>query len=686
MAELHTDIRFVKGIGEKRAQLLGKLGITTLQDLICHYPRSYEDRSNFRDIASLTPEETVCIKAFVTVAPTLTRMRNGKPCVSLTISDETGSLQVTFFNNPYVKQQIFLGNEYHFYGKIYQSTYHLSMINPAFEARHKAGIITGRIVPVYPSATGISQTFLMTVIQSSLTALNGNYPNILPDAVCKRHALVPVDEAFQNIHAPESIEKLNAARKRLIFEELFVLACGLGLLKERRTYVNGVAFQTVDWDVFYRTLPFTPTNAQKRAIHEATSDMCTGRPMNRLIQGDVGSGKTLIAAACIWFAFQNGKQSAFMAPTEILAKQHFATLSELLAPFHIPLTLLTGSMTEKQKRHCKEDIVLGTASAVIGTHALLSSGVDFHDLALVIVDEQHRFGVRQRSALLEKGSTPHILVMSATPIPRTLALILYGDLDVSILDELPPGRQTVDTFLVDDSMRNRIYRFILRLVTEGRQVFIVCPRVEEDENENADTIKSAEAYASELQTSIFPQLRISCIHGKMHAKQKDAIMHDFLAGEIHILVATTVIEVGVDVPNSALMIIENAERFGLSQLHQLRGRVGRGIHKSYCVLFSNTKNQDTKKRLQVMCETSDGFRIADADLKLRGPGDFFGARQHGLPEMHMADLCNDIELLQIAQQEAKTLLKTDPYLQHEENKPLLQRLKVLFHLYGETFN
>ena len=491
--------------------------------------------------------------------------------------------------------------------------------------------------------------------------------------------------AYENVHFPADMRALELARTRLVFEELFVLACALGLLRGGREAASGRKLGEADLGVFTSSLPFTPTGAQLRAIGDALSDMRSGRLMNRLVQGDVGSGKTLVAAACVWYAAQSGAQSAFMAPTEILAEQHFATLTGFLEPFGIRVAKLTGSMKAKEKREVLAALASGEVQLCVGTHALLSEGVAFRDLALVVTDEQHRFGVQQRAALAEKGAVPpHILVMSATPIPRTLALIIYGDLDVSLIDELPPGRQKVDTFAVDSSYRARLNGFMEKLVSEGRQVFVVCPRIEDDE-EQPDDLKSAEEHAAELREQL-PGLRIGCIHGKLKAKEKDELMSLFSSGGLDVLVSTTVIEVGVDVPNAALMVIENAERFGLSQLHQLRGRVGRGRHKSWCILVSDAKGEEARARLAAMTHISDGFKIAEEDLRLRGPGDFFGSRQHGLPELHIADLGADMNVLKAAQESAKKLLESDPELAYPENARLKERAEELISLSGGRFN
>jgi len=470
-----------------------------------------------------------------------------------------------------------------------------------------------------------------------------------------------------------------------VFEELFILSAALALLRGRRSAQNGPRFTAYPLEEFWACLPFSPTDAQRKAAGEALADLCSGKPMSRLLQGDVGSGKTLVAASLIWETFKNGYQAAFMAPTEILADQHFKNLTQLLSPYGIRVVKLVGSMTAKQKRQTNELLALGMADLAVGTHALIGEGITFRNLGFVVTDEQHRFGVEQRGALAEKGDNPHVLVMSATPIPRTLALIIYGDLDISILNELPPGRQKVDTYSVSEDMRPRIWKFVRRLVGEGRQVFVVCPMVEENEA-LPESVKSAEEHAKHLQKDIFPDLRVACIHGRMKGKEKDAVMAAFAAGEYDILVSTTVIEVGVDVPNAALMIVENTERFGLSQLHQLRGRVGRGPHKSYCILFSDTSALEAKARLDILCRTNDGFMISEEDLRLRGPGDFFGSRQHGLPEMHVADLSADMRVLKVAQEEATAVLRADPALSRPDNCRLRERIDELYKIHGETFN
>jgi len=540
----------------------------------------------------------------------------------------------------------------------------------------------------------------MNAVRSGLDKCVDELPDVLPDSIVTHYELCRTRYAYENIHFPPNFKELDIARKRLIFEELFVLAAAMKFLREKRNDHTGTSLKIPDFNAFYNTLPYKPTGAQVRAINEAAQDMASTRPMNRLIQGDVGSGKTLVAAACCIMTVRSGYQAAFMAPTEILAKQHYASLTNLLEPLGIRVGLLTGSMTAKGKRETYEMLSNGEIDLIIGTHALISEGVHFKNLALAITDEQHRFGVNQRSLLSEKGDSPHVLVMSATPIPRTLALIIYGDLDVSIIDEMPPGRQEIETHIIDERHRKRAYTFVEKLIAEGRQVYIICPMVEDDTLETGesgdrdDGLKSVKKYYETLSKEIFPTLKIELVHGKMPTKKKDAAMAAFASGEADILVATTVVEVGVDVPNAALIIIENADRFGLSQLHQLRGRVGRGKHESYCVLFRTSSNTDAlnisgsnqSERLEVMKSTNDGFKIAEEDLKLRGPGDFFGSRQHGLPELRIANFATDINVLHQAQNAAENLLREDPELTAAENRKLADQIKRLFEINADKMN
>ena len=682
MAALSTDIRYIKGVGEARAKALAKLGITDLRSLLSYFPRAYEDRRACKKIAGLVPGEMSCVCAVVAGEAKLSRIRKGLDLVKLRVVDESGALELTYFNQSYLKNTFHTGEAYVFYGRAEGTPRRLQMTNPLFE-REGERRITGRIMPIYPLTAGVSQSMLYKAVEQGLAACVDELPDILPEDVRLAHQLCHTRFAYENIHFPTGDEALAAARRRLAFEELFLLALGLKLLRSRRTFVAGKRCRDTDPSPFFAALPFSLTAAQRRAVDDIARDLSLERPMNRLCQGDVGSGKTMVAAAAIYMAAKNGLQCALMAPTEILAEQHYRSLAPLLTPLGISCALLTASTRAKERRALNEALRSGELSLVIGTHALLSPDVQYQNLGLVVTDEQHRFGVDQRAALSAKGENPHLLVMSATPIPRTLALMIYGDLDVSVLDELPPGRQKIDTFAVPSSYHARIYAFLRKLVQEGRQAYIVCPMVAEND-ELPDERKAVTAYAEHLQTEIFPDLRVAPIHGKMKPKEKDAVMRAFAAHEIDVLVSTTVIEVGVDVPNAALMLIENAECFGLSQLHQLRGRVGRGQHKSYCVLVSDSKGEENKARLKIMSSTNDGFAIAEEDLRLRGPGDFFGSRQHGLPALRVADLSCDLSLLHETQSAAEQLLAADAELAAH---PLLKaRIELLFSLNADAMN
>ena len=682
MADLNTDVRGIKGIGEQRAKALGKLGIATLRDLISWFPRKYDDRTQMRRIADLIPGESACVAAMIATPPTVAHIRKGMDLVKVRAVDESGVLDVTFFNQTWLKNSLQVGQTYIFCGKAEGNLLRRSMASPIVE-REGQREATGRIVPIYPLTAGVSQLILQRSIRQGLDECAAILPDILPHEVRLAHNLCHVGYAYENIHFPESAEALEIARRRLAFEELFLFTIGLQRLRLRREVVRTTPCKAVEMKPFYDALPFSLTAAQRRCVEEAISDMRSGGAMNRLCQGDVGSGKTMVAAGSVYFAVKNGLQAALMAPTEILAQQHYAGLAPLMECLGIRCALLTGSTPAKTKRSIAAQLASGEIDFAIGTHALITEGVEYHNLGLVVTDEQHRFGVAQRTALAEKGHHPHILVMSATPIPRTLALILYGDLDVSIIDELPPGRQPIETFAVPGSYHQRIYNFIRRLVAEGRQAYIVCPMVEVND-ELPDERKAVTEYAQMLQKEVFPDLRVAYVHGKMKPKEKDAVMTAFAARETDILVSTTVIEVGVDVPNAAVMVVENAERFGLSQLHQLRGRVGRGKHQSYCVLISDNKNEETRARLKVMTKTADGFKIAEEDLRLRGPGDFFGERQHGLPGLRIADIGCDTKLLQEAQQAALALLERDPEL--KSCPAAAERVEELFRQKADAMN
>ena len=682
MADLTTDIRYIKGIGEQRAKALNKLGITTLRDLISWFPRKYDDRRQARRIADLVPGESACVAAMIAAEPKVSHIRKGMDLIKVRAVDETGVLDITFFNQTWLKSQLIQGETYIFYGKAEGNLLRKTMASPIVE-REGRGEFTGRIVPIYPLTAGVSQLILSRSIRQGLDACADILPDALPDQVRQDHHLCRIGYAYENIHFPEDETALDLARRRLAFEELFFFTIGLQRLRSRRETVRVEPCGDVDMAEFYHALPFTLTEAQRRCVEEALADMRSGQPMNRLCQGDVGSGKTMVAAACVYFMVKNGRQAALMAPTEILAQQHYNGLAPLLESLGIRCALLTGSTKAAVKRSIAAQLAAGEIDFAIGTHALITEGVAYADLGLVVTDEQHRFGVAQRAALAAKGQHPHTLVMSATPIPRTLALILYGDLDVSVIDQLPPGRQPIETYAVPGSYHPRVYNFIRKLVAEGRQAYIVCPMVEEND-ELPDERKAVTAYAQQLQAEVFPDLKVAFVHGKMKAKEKDAVMAAFAAHGTDILVSTTVIEVGVDVPNAAVMVIENAERFGLSQLHQLRGRVGRGKHQSYCILISDNQNEETKARLKVMTKTADGFKIAEEDLRLRGPGDFFGERQHGLPGLRIADIGCDTQLLKEAQQAAEKLLARDPDLR--DHPAAAERVAELFAQASDTLN
>lgn len=682
MAKLSDPITMLKGVGEVRAKQLAQLNIFTLRDLICHFPRGYEDRTKLVPIEKLEPDVPACFRAMVMNTPRTSHIRKGLDLTKVQVADSTGRLNVTFFNSRFAAQQLEYGREYIFYGAVSGDFIGYSMTNPVFEAPESQPVTTRRILPIYPLTAGLTNAALLRLVQQAL-AVCGLPEEILPAEVREKYGILPAERAYFAIHEPNSMAEAELAKKRMIFEEFFVFSAGLALMRAARKEKKTEPYTDFDMAPFYDSLPFTLTGAQSRAVGEILEDFRRGIPMNRLVQGDVGSGKTMVAAAAAYCAARNGAQTALMAPTEILAEQHFASLSALFVPLGVSVALLTGSMTGKQKKEVRERIAAGEVQVVIGTHALLSESTRFDNLGLVITDEQHRFGVGQRSRLSAKGEDPHLLVMSATPIPRTLALILYGDLDVSILDELPPGREPVDTFLVGESYRPRINAFIRKQVAEGHQCFVVCPAVEENEELG---IKAASVWAETLQQTVFPDLRIALLHGQMKGAEKEAAMASFARGEADVMVATTVIEVGVDVPNATLMVIEDADRFGLSQLHQLRGRVGRGKAKSYCILTTHNRNPETLQRLKALCKTTDGFKIAEEDLRLRGPGDFFGSRQSGLPAFRVADLGCDLAAMKGAQQASADWIDAYGASDTPEAKALRQRIGDLFARSEGTMN
>ena len=682
MARLSDPITILKGVGPSKAKQFENLNIRTLGDLICHFPRGYEDRTRLVTISQLEADRPACFKAVVMNTPRTAHIRKGLDMTKVQLADHTGRLNVTFFNNRYVTDQLHYGEEYIFYGAINGDFSGYGMTNPVFEQVNSPAVTTRRVLPIYPLTAGLTNAAMLKAVRQAL-AICDVPAEIIPEAVRRQYGILPAERAYYAIHEPASIEEAELAKRRLVFEEFFVFSAGLSLLRAARAEKATAPYENTNLQPFYGALPFALTGAQKRAIDEIAADVSRGAPMNRLVQGDVGSGKTMVAAAAAYLAANNHKQAALMAPTEILAEQHYQSLQKLFAPLGLRVGLLTGSMKESEKQAVREAIAAGTVDLAVGTHALLTDATVFADLGMVIADEQHRFGVAQRSKLSAKGTDPHLLVMSATPIPRTLALIMYGDLDVSILDELPPGRQKVDSFLVGESYRARINAFIRKQVAEGHQCFVVCPAVEENEELG---IKSAEAWAETLEKTVFPDLRVLLLHGQMKAAQKEAAMAAFAAGEGDILVATTVIEVGVDVPNATLMVIEDADRFGLSQLHQLRGRVGRGSAKSFCILTSHNRNTETLQRLKALCSTTDGFRIAEEDLKLRGPGDFFGARQSGLPSFRVADLSFDLQVLKDAQMASARWIEESGTADTPEAEALRQRIGELFRRAEGTMN
>ena len=645
MARLTDPITILKGIGSAKAKQFANLNIFTLGDLICHFPRGYEDRTKLVPIERLEPDVPACFKAMVMNTPRTSHIRKGLDITRVQVADPSGRLNLTFFNSKYVSDNLIYGREYIFYGAVSGDFVGYNMTNPVFESLDSAPVTTRRVLPIYPLTAGLTNAAVLRAVRQALSICDPP-AEIIPEQVRRQYGILPAERAYYAIHEPASMEEAELAKKRLIFEEFFIFSAGLSLMRIARAEKKCPGYTDMDMAPFYGSLPFELTGAQRQAVDEILGDFRKGAPMNRLIQGDVGSGKTMVAAAAAYCAIRNSRQAALMAPTEILAEQHYASFARLFEPLGIGTVLLTGSMTAKEKRLAREAIASGEASMVIGTHALLSEATVFSALGLVITDEQHRFGVGQRAKLSNKGMDPHLLVMSATPIPRTLALLMYGDLDVSIIHELPPGRQAVDTFLVGESYRPRINAFIRKQVAEGHQCFVVCPAVEENEELG---LKAATVWAETLQQTVFPDLRIALLHGQMKGSEKEAAMASFARGEADVMVATTVIEVGVDVPNATLMVIEDADRFGLSQLHQLRGRVGRGRAKSYCILTSRNRNQETLQRLKALCKTTDGFKIAEEDLKLRGPGDFFGSRQSGLPTFRVADLSFDLQTLKDAQ-------------------------------------
>ena len=677
-AELHTTltpdtpVRYLKGVGPKTAERFEKLGILTLSDLLCHYPRRYLDFSKPYSIAE-APADTECVvKAEVFAKPGGRILPGGRRMERITAGDDVSSLEITWFNNPYAAQKLELGQEYYFQGIVTGGMLRRQMVNP--QVRTDAQVKSSPFEAVYPQTEGLTSSAIAKCVRQLLPHAE-LLPDPLPSEMLKKYRLFSKADAVRAIHCPATEEEAFAARRRLIYEELLVLQLGIGRMKNHGAASTGAPMKKADASPFWESLPFSPTGAQRRAVEEILTDMSGETSMNRLLLGDVGSGKTLVAAAAIWACIRAGYQAALLAPTEILASQHAENLNRLLSPFGMRAALLTGGMKAAARRTTLAAIRDDEADLIVGTHAILSEGVEFARLGLAVVDEQHRFGVRQRGLLAEKAANPHLLVMSATPIPRTLGLLMYGDLDISILDELPPGRKPVKTRCITGKKRADLYGFLDREIDSGRQVYIVCPAIEDAGGGGLNAVKS---YYEDIAKAYLPDRRVGLMHGKLKPKEKAEVMDDFKSGRLDALVSTTVIEVGVDVPNATVMVIENAERYGLSALHQLRGRVGRGAAESWCFLVSDNASESVQKRLKFLCSTSDGFAVAQYDLETRGPGDFFGSRQHGLPTLQIADLMNDTRTLHAAQSEAAALLAEDPLLERPEHALLARQVEQMF--------
>ena len=676
MIDLNKQVQFVKGVGPNRVKLLNKLNIYTLKDLITYFPRNHEDRSIPKKIAECEDGETVLIKA--TALTKITEIRARRLSIyRLVVNDDSSSCVITWYNQKYLKDKFKVGEKYTFYGKIENKGGTFEMKSPVFD---EDGVDknTGKIVPIYPLTSSLTQNVLRKIIESGIDEVYGNLEENIPDYILQKYKLLDINEAYKSIHFPKSNLDFTRAKNRLVFEELLALQLALFRLKEGQKFdEKGIKFDSnIKMQDVIQTLPFNLTNAQKRVLDEIDKDMEKDTAMNRLLQGDVGSGKTVVSIVAAYKAVKSGYQAAIMAPTAILADQHLKNFTKILEPFGIRCELLVSSVTKKNKEKILERLQNGEIDILIGTHALLEDNVVFKNLGLVVTDEQHRFGVKQRATIVAKGNNPDVIVMSATPIPRTLALILYGDLDISIIDELPPNRKKIETYAVNKEYDERLAIFVKKLINEGRQAYIVCPLVEESDDDSG--LKSVVELAEKYKTEVFSEYRVEYLHGKMKPKEKDDIMQRFKNGEIDILISTTVIEVGVDVPNASIMIIENAERFGLAQLHQLRGRVGRGEFKSYCILKNEGKSKVCKERMKVMCQTNDGFVISEKDLELRGSGDFFGTAQHGVPELKIANLFENIRELKEIQELASQIIADDPKLEQAKNLRLKNLIEDKF--------
>ena len=675
MVDLNKDVKYVKTVGPNRVKLLNKLNIYTLKDLITYYPRDYEDRSKPKNLYECIDGEEVLIEAMATGR--ISEMHKGKMTISkLTVKDQTGTCYITWFNQGYLRDKFQPGRMYRFFGKISVKGGKFEMNSPVYDEIDQSKN-TGKIIPIYPLTYELKQSTLRRIIENGLAEVKGQLTETLPEYILRENNLWDINHAIERIHFPIEFSDFNKARERLVFEELLTMQ--LALLKLKNNYehdTNGIQFsKDVHMSDVINMLPFKLTKAQLLVLEEIDRDMESNKPMNRLLQGDVGSGKTIVAMIAAYKAVKSGYQAAIMAPTAILASQHLESFQGILNEFGIRCELLISRITKKKKTEILEKLQNGEIDILIGTHAILEENVVFKNIGLVVTDEQHRFGVKQRSTIASKAQNPDVIAMSATPIPRTLALILYGDLDISIIDELPPNRKKIETFAVRKSMEERVNTFIRKQIDEGRQAYIVCPLVEENEEME---LKSVIELAEKYQKETFSNYRVAYLHGKMKAKEKDEIMQRFKDGEIQILIATTVIEVGVNVPNASIMVVENAERFGLAQLHQLRGRVGRGEYQSYCILKYEGNGETVKQRMKVMCDTNDGFIISEKDLELRGSGDFFGTEQHGLPEFKIANLFEDIGILKKVQAIAVKTMEDDPLLEKEKNIKLNELVKEKF--------
>ncbi|MCL2235280.1 MAG: ATP-dependent DNA helicase RecG [Defluviitaleaceae bacterium] len=654
---LTDGVETLKSVGEARLTSFNRLGISTISDLLEFFPRDYLDRGKISPIAELGHGQMATILVS-RVGNAQFRQFGNKNVTRIYFSDDTGQIGISWFNQPYLKQVFAERDKYYISGRVSWGVAGITLENPDWEKAGADNLSAGRIVPVYKLTAGMTQKVLRGLIRQALDATSGQIADFLPQDILQAHGLCHRGFAVENIHFPACGEDFYTARKRLVFEELFLLQAALltakGHLKQKITPTD--MFENMDINPILQALPYELTGDQSKVINEILADISSGYALNRLLQGDVGSGKTAVAMVLCYLAGVNRFQSAVMAPTETLATQHYHAFSEIFGKLGVKCALLSGSMKAKEKREVKARLSNGEIDVIIGTHALLQENVEFARLGLVITDEQHRFGVRQRAALNSKGRAPHILVMTATPIPRSLAMVLYGDMDISAIRQMPPGRQPIDTYSVTKAYHQRLFAFIKKEVEEGRQAYIICPLIQKDEDEdesgaqNKQEITQVIKFAEELKTGDFADISVGILHGRMKPAEKNAIMSAFANNEIQVLVSTTVVEVGINVPNATIMMIENAERFGLSQLHQLRGRVGRGQHKSYCILVTDAKSKVTKQRMEAMTKTGDGFVLSEMDLELRGPGEFFGTMQHGLPRLLLANLYKDMEVLAAARE------------------------------------